>query len=830
MVLLLHIFHYMCRAHNFAPMKADKAATSHRGLTFIPEDLLHQLEYDKILELVAQACVGQAAAVRARIPSFDTRRGAIVARLSEVHEMKCALAQDEVLPINAYDDISEDLRQLAIEEYVLPEEALVRIWRILRTMRDLVWFFSAVRRNAYPRLAALLTPLAWDDSLIEAISQILDEEGQIRPNASAELARIHRAILSKHSELDRQFRHIVQALKQKGWLTDNAESIRNGRRVLSVPAEHKRKIRGIIHDESTTGKTAYIEPEQVIEINNDIFELQVAERREKWRLLRDLCRTLRPHVHLLGQYQALIIRYDLILAKARVALRMNAHMPKVRSEPRIDIQFGRHPLLYLKNKAQGKETVPFDLRLTGDKRILVLSGPNAGGKSVLMKAVGLLQLMLQSGMLVPTDETSEMGIFHKIFADIGDQQSLEDDLSTYSSHLKNMREFLAQADAQTLVLIDEFGSGTDPKMGGAIAEAILAALDRKKVYGIVTTHYSNLKIFAFKTPGLLNGAMTFEKDTLSPTYQLRAGRPGSSYAFEIAQKSGLPPKIIAHAKKRTGKSEQAVDQLLVDLQREMQETQALHHQLKEKERKLQHLIDTYDRLFAELEWQRKKFKLQTKEQQLQAIAQEQLQLQKLIKEIKAQQNLEKARALAQSIQQQRHAAAEQVKEIRQELYANPPVGKKKKQDNKPLQVGDYVRMRDGELSGQIIAINNKKAIVAAGHLRLTIPVAELERTQEPLELQRDKSINIDTAHSTQRFDNKLDIRGMRYEEALEAIQAFVDQALIHNAHTIQIVHGKGTGTLRKAVHMKLSEYDAVKHIWHPEPEQGGEGITFAALA
>ncbi|RMD75740.1 MAG: endonuclease MutS2 [Bacteroidetes bacterium] len=797
-------------------------------MMFIPDDLLHQLEYDKVLELVAQSCQGEVGAARARIPTFDTRRGAILARLQEVHEMKTALEKGEVFPLGHYDDLSEDLRQLAIEEFVLPEEALMRIWRVLRTMRDLVWFFNAVRKEHYPRLAALMADLPWDDSLIEAIGQVLDEEGHIRPDASPELARIHRAIIAKTNELDRQFRIVVQQLRQKGWLTDNVESIRNGRRVLSVPAEHKRKIRGIIHDESTTGKTAYIEPEAVIEINNDIFDLQIEERREKWRLLRDLCRLLRPHTALLGQYLELIVRYDIILAKARVAIKMNAYMPRVVRQPRLGIQFGRHPLLYLKNKEQGRETVPFDLTLHGPNRILVLSGPNAGGKSVLMKAVGLLQLMVQGGMLIPADEVSEVGIFTKVFADIGDQQSLEDDLSTYSSRLKNMRAFLEHADEQTLVLIDEFGSGTDPKMGGAIAEAILKELNERGVYGVITTHYSNLKIFAFKTRGLVNGAMTFDKDTLSPTYQLRVGRPGSSYAFEIAQKSGLPPKVIAYAKKRTGKAEQAVDQLLVDLQREKQEVEELHQQLREKEKKLQHLIESYDRLHGELEYRRKKLKLEAREQALQAVAKQQLELQQLIREIKEAKNLEKARELARAAQARRQHIAEEVKELHEEVFHAAPVSKKR--DDSPLQEGDFVRIRGGELSGQIVSLDDKKAIVAAGQIKLTVPVRELERAREPMELQRERSVKVETATSPQRFDSKLDIRGMRYDEALDAVQEFVDQALVHNARTIQILHGKGTGVLRKAVKMKLREYPAVKHIWHPEPEQGGDGITFAELA
>ena len=536
-----------------------------------PKDLYEKLEFDKVLELLEKECLGELGRAAVQDIKASTQLEVIQQRLLEVNEFKLTFEQTTPFPIAAYYDISKDLRMLEIEGYVLPEEGLIRINIILMFIRGIFRFFTSDRIEVYPTLYQIIQPVEFDEGLITEIGKVIDEEGKIRPDASPELLKIRRSIISKEKELEKVFRGLIQQYRKNGWLTDNVESFRNGRRVLSVPSEHKRKIRGIIHDESTTGKTAFIEPEGVIEINNDIFDLVTEEKKEIYRLLKELSAMLRPYLPSLHAYQDLLIRFDLIQAKARLAQKMNANMPKLLDKPNFGFHEAFHPLLFLKNKEIGKETVPFALNLINKNRIVVLSGPNAGGKSITMKSVGLIQLMMQSGFLVPINPESEMGVFKKMFADIGDQQSLEDDLSTYSSRLKNARVFVDQADAETLVLIDEFGSGTDPKIGGAIAEAILKELNYKKVFGIITTHYSILKVYAFKNRGIVNGSMWFDKDTLSPTYEFKVGRPGSSYAFEIAQKSGLQKRVIKYAKHRAGKNEKAVDQLLVDLQREKQE-------------------------------------------------------------------------------------------------------------------------------------------------------------------------------------------------------------------------------------------------------------------
>ena len=790
----------------------------------LPKDLYEKLEFDKILDLLQRECVGQLGTAAAAKLRVQDQHAIILRQLNETHEMLEAQSSTQPMPLHAYDDLRDDLRMLAIEGYVLAEEGLQRINNTLRQTVAVFQYFTPVRRQQYGTLYDLLRPVTLEAELQKAIDRVIDEEGQIRPDASPELQKIRKQIGSQQRELDRVFRTLIQEYRQRGWLTDNVESFRNGRRVLSVPAEHKRKIRGIIHDESTTGKTAFIEPERVIDINNDIFDLQTEEKREIYRILRELSATLRPYGEFLQQYQDLLIELDVIRAKARLASKMRGVLPKVKNEPNLGIQMGFHPLLYIKNKDLDRETVPFDLQLHGSNRLLMLSGPNAGGKSVTMKAVGLLQLMVQAGLLVPVDEISEFGIFKKIYADIGDQQSLEDDLSTYSSRLQNMRNFLQGSDEHTLLLIDEFGSGTDPKIGGAIAEAILQDLHRKRVYGVITTHYSNLKIYAFKTQGIVNGSMHFDKDTLSPTYELRVGRPGSSYAFEIAEKSGLPKKVLNYARHRTGKNEKAVDQLLVDLQREKQELEERLENARRQQNQLERLIKNYEQLHKDLEYRRKKLKLERKEQALQQSAQENKALERVIREIREHQKLDKAKEVAGQLRVQRNDLGREVNDLREEIYQVPQVATAKRKEG-AIQVGDSVRMRSGGATGTVESINKNKATVAMGMLHVEAKLRDLVHADTPLNVQSQRSVHADVINQAAQFEDKLDIRGMRMTEAMKTVEDFMDRALMANAGTVQILHGKGNGTLRNVVRKKVREYRAVTRIAHPPAEQGGDGIT-----
>ncbi|MEM9259411.1 MAG: Smr/MutS family protein, partial [Bacteroidota bacterium] len=482
-----------------------------------------------------------------------------------------------------------------------------------------------------------------------------------------------------------------------------------------------------------------------------------------------------------------------------------------------------HPLLYLKNKPYGKKTVPFDLKLTGKNRLLMLSGPNAGGKSITMKTVGLLQLMIQCGLLVTADAESEMGVFKNLFADIGDQQSIEDDLSTYSSRLKNAKDFLKSADEATLVLIDEFGSGTDPASGGAIAEGVLDGLNYRKVFGVITTHYSNLKIFAYKTKGILNGGMHFDQETLAPTYELKVGRPGSSYAFEIAHKTGLPKRVMDYARRRAGKNERAVDQLLVDLQREKAESEELLRDLEQKQKTLDALTRTYEELHKGLEVRRKRLKLEAKEQALEETAKYNKEMENLIRKLREDKKIEEAKERAKELRAKREEISEEVNELVEDIYYAPT-----NKPEKPIEVGDFVRLRAGGATGEVETLDKKKATVIVGDLRLTVKIRDLEPADDPLKLRREKSVS-SNLNSTATFSNKLDVRGMRYEEVLATTEAFVDRALMSNANQLRIVHGKGTGTLRRAVRQKLAEYNHNFTLSTPPREAGGDGVTIVEL-
>ncbi|MBK6931199.1 MAG: Smr/MutS family protein [Saprospirales bacterium] len=796
-------------------------------MTFEPRDVFRKLEFDKVLELLEKEAMTPMAAEQLLALMPSTAFSQVDIWLREVREFKLALEKNDRFPLENYADIRPDLRMLEIAGYTLSAEVFQHILRILLVMRDIFKFFTSLKKEIYPKLYDIIRPLSFDESLIRAISSVFYEDGEIRPDASPELIRIRRDMQHKARELDHRFRQLIQDYRSKGWLSDTPESFRNGRRVLSVPAEHKRKIRGIIHDESDTGRTVFIEPEQVIEVNNDIFDLEGEERREIFRILRDLSDTIRPYGPLLGQYLETLIRLDVIQAKARLAQSMRAGMPVLKEKPLIGVRKGYHPLLYLKNKSLGRKTVPFELRLNAENHILVLSGPNAGGKSVAMKSVGLLQLMVQSGLLIPVHELSEFGIFEQVFADIGDQQSLDDDLSTYSSRLQNARIFLEKATPRTLVLVDEMGSGTDPKPGGAIAESVLQGLYRKGVFAVITTHYSNLKVFAFRNQGILNGNMHFDKDTLSPTYELKIGRPGSSYAFEIAAKSGLPKPIIDHARNRTG-SETAVDDILIELQHEKQELEEHLATVLAKEQSLERLIKTYDSMHQDLEIRRNRLKLDQKEFELRQSAQAGREVEKMLRQLREEKNLERMQQAAKDLRREQSEKARQVDDINAEVVKMEEKAAPAKAI-RPLRAGDYVRLHASGATGRIEEIKGNKAHLTMGGLTVMVGVRDLLPVAPPVQ-QVATNAYADLQQAA-AFESKIDIRGMSKEEALRVLEKFVDDALLSNAAVLRILHGKGDGILRKLVRHKLKEYGGnLVRIYHPSQESGGDGVTIVELA
>ena len=793
-------------------------------MKLIPTDTLEKLEFDKILLLLQPYAFGQAAKEQIlRIqPTGDFQT--IQRELNRTLEFKTSIEENDRVPLAQYQKIDEYIGLLKIENYVLETEQLLEIRNIVVVAGKLFNYFSQIRQKIYPALYSILSDHIYDNLPLVRINKVFDEEGGIKSDASDELVRIRKRIISRQAILEKQFKFALNTYRAKGFLADTQESIRNGRRVLCVLSEYKRQLRGIIHDESATGKTTFIEPEEIIEINNDIFDLEQEERREIYKILRDLCEYLSHHSDEFLYYQSLIIQFDIINTKACLALQYNGQKPNVLNKPYISFINALHPLLYLKNKEIEKPVIPFSLRFEHNNRILILSGPNAGGKSITMKSVGLLQVMLQSGILVSMDKTSEAGVFKNLFTDIGDQQSLEDDLSTYSSRIKNMKSFLENADKDTLVIIDEFGSGTDPKIGGAIAEAILRELHKKSVFAIITTHYSNLKVYAFKNKGIINASMHFDKEHLSPSYQLMVGKPGSSYAFEIAQKSGLPEEVLHYARNKSGKNEKAIDELLIDLQTELKDLQDKMANIKEREAFLDRLIKNYDQLQKELEIKRKQFKLEKKEKQLQQSYQESQALEKLMRELKDEKNVPKIKKLSFEIQDKKKQLEEEVVNLEVDIeqkYSSVVT-------KKSIEVGDFVRLKTGGATGKVIAIDKQKAIVEMGEMKLNIKVKDLLGANEPLPIQKYKSINTNLQNKDEA-ESKIDLRGMRKEEALHILEGFLDNALIHSLHSLKILHGKGDGILRKAVYYKLKEYKDVSKIYHPKDELGGNGVTLVEL-
>ncbi len=786
-----------------------------------PKDIKEKLEYTKVIEQVSKECLSAMSKKYFENIEVLTDFEAISRLLNETEEYKKALIRGEGLPIHHFENISEDVNLLRKEGYVLETESIRNIYGIVHMGLELVRHFDDIeKRKLSPLISEVVSCIVIDNKLTQEIDRVLDDEGEVRPNASEELAKISKTIRSKERELDKVFNDVLESYRQQGFLADTSESIKNGRRVLTVSAESKRRVPGIIHDESNTGKLLYVEPEAVININLNLYNLHAERRHEIYKILRQLCAFLRPYADTLLVIQDILIRLDIIRAKAKFAYRVNAIKPILTDKPIFGLKTAYNTVLALKNEPTGEAVVPFDLELYGPNRILVLSGPNAGGKSVALKTVGLLQLLIQSGLLITADENSQLGIFKKIFVDIGDQQSLEDDLSTYSSHLTNMHVVSQNVDSDSMVLIDEFGSGTDPKIGGAIAEAILVDINYKKAFGVITTHYSNLKFYAFKAKGIVNGSMEFDKANLTPTFRMHVGKPGSSFAYEIAQKIGLHPRIIKYAQNKTGKNEKAIDEMLTTLMAEKKEFEDKLASLLEKEDRLERLIKTYETMNADLDIKKKKLKLQAKEQATSKIVEQNQEVEKLIKEIRRNQNAAKAQKLAEQLKIEKEEKINSLKELKQEVFEKEVV-----KNAVPLVVGAHAKMRNGTNYGIIKKIDKNMAEIEMGFITLKVPIIDLVSIHEPIKTQIGPSVKTQLI-GTERPDTQLDIREYTKMDALRMVQDFMDKALLNNTYELKIIHGVGTGVMKREVRKILKDYKDVKDIWHPEPEQGGEGVTY----
>src|SRR5450432_362533 len=696
-------------------------------IRFFPESALGQLEFDKIRDLLAEKCKSAYAREKAATLRVHTRLEFIQVELQRTSEFKTLLEQGQYFPNEDSLNLSREIKLLALSGAALSGDQFLQIRKLADALRQVFHWFDRERRIAYSGLASVIKDSYYEKSIIQFIDEILEENGQVRDKASPELADIRMSLYRKRNELSRLFDRIVAKLNKSGFVAETEEAFLNGRRVVALFAEHKRQVKGILHGESDSRKTSFIEPEETIGLNNEIFSLEHAESREINRILRELTTRLSVYAQLLSAYHDIVGEYDFIHGKAKLAIDIQGIHPNLQDGSHIHLIRAYHPLLFLYHQKSQKPTVPVNIKLDDQNRILVISGPNAGGKTVTMKTVGLLQLMVQSGLLIPVHPDSTLGIFKQIMIHIGDTQSLEFELSTYSSHLINMKYFMEHANGRTLFFIDELGSGSDPNLGGAFAEVILLALAKKHAFGIVTTHYLNLKVMAGKTAGIINGAMSFDEKNLQPLYKLLIGKPGSSYTFSIAERIGLHPDLIKNARKLVDDEHFRLDKLLNRTEQDLRN-------LEQKDRELQQMLKENAKLKTDLE---KTLHKEKHQQQLQI-----LQEQNKIYAERYSYLKEMERKLKQIIFDWRKAEnkEEVIKQMQALLFnqKEKPVNEKvkKKFDAKYVEVegniqpGSAVKMKKSHQTGTVRELRGKKAVVQVGMIPITMNISDLVLIRE----------------------------------------------------------------------------------------------------
>lgn len=790
-----------------------------------PANLYAKLAFDEIKNLIAKECISPMGKAMLDKLQFITHFDLLHKLLKQTHEFKTILSSGSSFPSDHYHDLGDFLNKLRIEGSFLEEEDFFKTIQVLQTTDQCIRFFKQLE-GVYPQLQILAEPIRPGTSVIALVSGVIDEKGKIKENASPRLLSIVQEIASAERDAQKKINQLYRHAVAEGWVGDAQLTIREGRLVIPVLSEHKRKIKGFIHGESATGQTCFIEPAEVFELNNKVRDLSFEKRKEIIKILTELTTAIAPYYDdILAAYRFLGL-IDFIRAKALFAKKIDAEMPILRKEPLIRFFDARHPLLFLNFKEQNKKVESLNIQIDQDDRIVVLSGPNAGGKSVCLKTVGLLQLMLQHGLLIPANEYSEAGIFKNIFADIGDDQSLESDLSTYSAHLSSMKKILEFADKASLILIDEFGTGTDPVFGGPIAEAVLEVLNRKKAKGLVTTHYSNLKIFANKEQGLINASMLFDAVNLQPLYRFEAGKPGSSYALEIAEKTGLQPEVLELARKKIGDGQKRVDLLLVELEKDKKQVHDLKLELEKKERKMNFLLDEADKTKIFLDENKKKLIKETKLELDALVKEANRQIEHTIREI-TESKADKIRTRAS-----RDKLQAEIKQVQKKI--NKETQEQQPEINQELHAGDYVRIMGSETSGRIHLIRKNKAELEIGDIRTQVDISRLEKIQAPQsptrKEKRQHAFLSELVNEKTTFNTILDLRGKRGDEALIEVERFLDKASLMGYKELKILHGKGDGILRKLIREYLQKYGNVEHFSDEELEFGGSGITVVNLS
>jgi DNA mismatch repair protein MutS2 len=809
----------------------------------------HKLGFDRIKEMVAAECANGLAERMAREMAFESRHDRIVRDLAQVAEFRQILLLDNGFPTQDFTDMTAVLNSLRVGNTFMELKELFDLKCSLHTIGDCVKFF--VREEAkekYPQLAELSTHIAFDPQLLRTLDKTLDEKGEIYDNASETLLDIRRQISRKRGEVDAQLGRSLSRAKREGWAPENAEiTIRNGRMVIPMLDTHRRKIKGLIHDESATRQTAYLEPSEVVELNNDLRELEFAERHEIQKIILRICDQIRPRIDSMVNDYWVLARFDFIRAKAQFALRINAAVPRVVDRTTADWLDARHPLLYLQRaESGGGDVVPFNLKLDDTHRILIISGPNAGGKSVCLKAVGLIQYMLQCGLPVPCKDTSEFGLFDCLFIDIGDEQSIESDLSTYTSHLQNLKSLLDVADSRTLFLLDELGGGTEPRSGCAIAEALLEELYGRGSFGVVTTHFADLKLLADRHDAIVNGAMLFDTDNMRPLYRLAVGHPGSSFAFEIASNIGFPKQILDAAGEKVGYEMLNFEHQLQQIELDKQEIARKQAELDVADKFLNEVVEKYQALKDDLESHKREILLKARAEAKEIVAGANRAVEQTISDIKkaqaekqktieARERLKKKaeEIVAEDSQQSAASGRQSVVCGRQSAVSS----QRSAVSSLPIVVGDIVKLVDMDSYAQVIELKGKRAVVESNSVRMTIALDRIEKTEKksiPVDKSSQKSARFqsiydDINEKRKYFNPTLDLRGHRAEEALSELQHFLDEAQLLGERELRILHGKGYGILKTLIREQLQANKEVQSFHSERLELGGDGITVVHL-
>lgn len=831
-----------------------------------PQNFENKIGFDTIRRMLKGKCLSTLGEDRVEAMGFMDDYEEIDNRLNQVVEFVRIIQEEDNFPDQYFFDVRPSLNRIKIEGMYLEEQELFDLRRSLETISSIVAF---LKRDAddedsdspYPALKELAGDVIVFPQLLSRINGILDNFGKIKDNASAELLKIRRELAATSGSISRSLNSILRAAQSEGYVDkDVTPTMRDGRLVIPVVPALKRKIKGIVHDESATGKTVFIEPAEVVEANNRIRELEGEERREIIRILIEFSKVIRPQIPAILDSYEFLAEIDFIRAKAHVAITTNSTKPSFENKKILDWIQSVHPILQLSLAKHDKKVVPLDITLDENQRILIISGPNAGGKSVCLKTVGLLQYMIQCGMLISLNERSHVGIFKGIFIDIGDEQSIEDDLSTYSSHLTNMKIMMKNCNYESLILIDEFGGGTEPQIGGAIAEAVLKRFNEKKTFGVITTHYQNLKHFAEDNEGVVNGAMLYDRHNMQALFQLQIGNPGSSFAVEIARKIGLPEEVIADASEIVGSEYINADKYLQDIVRDKRYWETKRQNIRKREKQMEETIAKYETDIAELEKRRKEILKTAKEEAEKVLRESNAKIENTIRTIKeAQADKEKTRNARQELTDFKSsleefdskAVDENIEKKMQKLrekQQRKENNKKNKQNKeteqkvikpkvRPIEVGSTVRIKGQTTVGKVLEMGAKSSIVMFGMIKTNVKTENLEHASEPI--KNDKPIAKSTFVSSEtqdriyekklNFKQDIDVRGMRGDEAMNAVTYFIDDAILLGIRRVRILHGTGTGILRTLIRDYLSTVPGVAHFQDEHVQFGGAGITVVDL-